>query len=205
MTLLFIKITGGTATVVLEISDDDSLYIPVATVTASASVQFAIPSSVLAVNVSAISGATVTVTYRTVVLQNMPTQTLVIYDSVNGVSSPIELQNVTTISGDESQGRKKLAQVQAAATATTIYTVPVGTQTEIHHIRVTNPTATARTIKLWHDGSSDSNVILPAVTIEIGGWGEFDGVIYMEAGDTLVAQASAATALTVTVYGIEHT
>ena len=36
-----------------------------------------------------------------------------------------------------------------------------------------------------------------------GGWAEFDGAILMEAADTLSGLASAATAITYTIYGLE--
>lgn len=201
MTLLFVSISGGTATVVLEISDDNSLFIPVATITSDAAVQFAIPASVLAANITQISGATVTVRYRTVVLTNMPAQTLLVYDTTQ-VSDPVVPATQTFISGDVS-ARKKLAQVQPGTTPTTLYTVPASKVAEIVHIRVVNPTGASHTIKLWHDGSADVNLILPTVTIDAGGWGEFDGRILMETGDTLVAQADAASAVTATVYGFE--
>lgn len=102
---------------------------------------------------------------------------------------------------------KKLAQAQPAGSpsTTTLYTVPSATQTVVRHIRIVNMDTADRTIKLWHDGTADSNVILPATTVKSGGWSEFDGTITMEANDTLIAQASAGSAITVTVYGLEVT
>lgn len=98
---------------------------------------------------------------------------------------------------------KRLYQGQPGTGATTLYTVPALTATIIKHIRIVNPTATDRTIKLWHGGVVDANVILPTVTVLAGGWGEFDGTIVMAAAETLSGIASAATALTVSVYGDE--
>jgi hypothetical protein len=200
MTVISISITGGTATVQIEYSEDDDLFIPVATIEATCGVQFAIPASMLAVNVTAISGATVTALYRTVVLDNMPAQTLLIYGatSTTDVSSPV----VGVIQQTQAnRDIKKLVQVQAASTGAAIFTATA--KTEVVHIRVSNPTGTARTIKLWHDGLTDATNILPAATVAAGGWAEFDGLIYLEVGDTIGAEASAATALTVTIYGEE--
>ncbi len=100
---------------------------------------------------------------------------------------------------------KKLAQAELAqaASTTTLYTVPAATEAIIKHIRAVNTTAGAVTVKLWHDGTADVNLILPEVEIEAGAWGEFDGAILMETGDTLVGQSDTATAVTVTVYGDE--
>jgi hypothetical protein len=198
MTVLTISITGGTATVKVEYSEDEVLFIPVATIEQTSGVQFAIPASVLAINVTAISGATVKATYRTVTLDNMPAQTLAIFGNDGIITNPI----ITTFeASQDNRSVKKLAQAQVASSVATIFTATV--QTEIRHIRVANPSGADRTLKLWHDGTTDAFLILPAVTIKSGGWGEFDGVIYMEAGDTLAAEASAATALTITVYGEE--
>lgn len=100
---------------------------------------------------------------------------------------------------------KKLAQAQVAASpsTTTLYTVPGSTQTVVRHMRLVNTSGTDRTLKLWHDGTNNVNVILPATTIKAGGWAEFDGTLTMEDGDTLIGQASAGTAITVTAYGLE--
>jgi hypothetical protein len=100
---------------------------------------------------------------------------------------------------------KKLAQTQVAGSpsTSTLYTVPASTETVVRHIRIVNTAVNDRTIKLWHDGTADSNVILPPATVKAGGWTEFDGTITMETGDTLVAQASAGASLTITVYGLE--
>lgn len=102
---------------------------------------------------------------------------------------------------------KKVAQAQIAGSpsTTTLYSVPASTQTVVRHIRVVNTGIVDRTLKLWHDGTADSNVILPPATIKAGGWAEFDGTITMETGDTLVGQASAGATLTLTAYGLEVT
>lgn len=104
-----------------------------------------------------------------------------------------------------SDAYKKLAQAQLAASpgTTTLYTVPGSTEAIVSHIRVVNVSGGAVTVKLWHDGTADVNVVLPEVTLEAGEWGEFDGTITMEAADTLVGQSDTATAVTVTVYGDE--
>lgn len=98
---------------------------------------------------------------------------------------------------------KKIYQGQLSNTAGTLYTVPSATQTIVKAIRIVNTDASARTAKLWHDGTGDANVILPTCEIKAGGWGEFDGVITLEAADTLSGEASVASKLTVTIYGLE--
>lgn len=100
---------------------------------------------------------------------------------------------------------EKLAQQQVPNSATTIYTVPASTQTIVKHIRVVNPSGADATIKIWHDGNADINIILPFATVLAGGWAEFDGVITMETGDTLQTNSGTNNALTITVYGDEVT
>jgi len=73
----------------------------------------------------------------------------------------------------------------------------------VKHITLVNYSVSNRTVKLWHDGNADTNYIMPEVTIQAGGWAEFDGVICMEAADTLKADASAATSITYTIHGLE--
>ena len=100
---------------------------------------------------------------------------------------------------------KKLAQGQLPSSAGTLYTVPANTSTIVKHIRIVNTDSSARTARLYHDGTTDATTILPAVSIEAGGWAEFEGTIVMEAADTLSGLGSVASQVTYTVYGMELT
>ena len=80
---------------------------------------------------------------------------------------------------------KKLAQGQLANSTGTLYTVPANTSALIGHIRLVNNTGANRTVKLYHDGTTDAQAILPTMTIEAGGWAEFSRGIVMEASDTM--------------------
>ena len=100
---------------------------------------------------------------------------------------------------------KRIYQGQLTTSATAVYTVPSATDTIIKSIRIANTTANSTTVKLWNGGSGDANVILPAVTIDAGGFAEFDGTLTMNAADTLHAQAGANSTLTMSVYGVEIT
>lgn len=100
---------------------------------------------------------------------------------------------------------KRIYQGELSTSSGVIYTVPSGTQAIIKSMRIVNTSASETTIKLWNGGSSNANVVLPPVTIDAGGFAEFDGTLTMTSGDTLVAQAGANTALTMTIYGLEIT
>jgi hypothetical protein len=100
---------------------------------------------------------------------------------------------------------KKLAQSLIDTTVETVYTVPGSTTTIIKHIVITNNTAGAVTgITIYHDGNADVNCILPGVDLAAGEWGEFEGVIAMEAADTLqVKSLTGDDVAAITVYGME--
>jgi hypothetical protein len=101
---------------------------------------------------------------------------------------------------------KKLYQGTLSTASGVAYTVPSGTQTIIKSMRIVNYHAsTSTTIKLWQGGSANSNVILPATTIDFGGFAEFNGTITMAAADTIAAQAGANSSITLTIYGLELT
>lgn len=103
------------------------------------------------------------------------------------------------------QSYKQLAQTQAATSATAVYTAPADTQAIVKHMRIVNTDTVPRWIKLWNNGTSDSNLILPQTNIPAGGWAEFDGTITMAATNTISAQGEVASKITITIHGAEVT
>jgi hypothetical protein len=92
-----------------------------------------------------------------------------------------------------------------------IYTAPSasGSGTIIKGIRIVNTSASATTIKLWHNSIAaatpgDGAVILPATSVDAGGFADFDGTLTMGVSEALFAQGSAAN-MTITIYGVEIT
>jgi hypothetical protein len=101
---------------------------------------------------------------------------------------------------------KKLGQMELTGSTDTLYTVPGATSALVKHMSIVNTsTISGSTVKLWHDGSANVNLIMPAVTIAAGEWAEFEGTITMETGDTLKAEAQSANIITITVHGVEFT
>lgn len=95
---------------------------------------------------------------------------------------------------------RKLYQGQVAATATLLYTA--GFPVRITRLTAVNTDTSARTLKLWFGGSDNANVILPATSLDAsGGRAESGGGILLDKGDVLYAQASAASAITLTIWG----
>jgi hypothetical protein len=101
---------------------------------------------------------------------------------------------------------KKLGQMELTGGTDTVYTVPGVTSTLVKHMSIVNTsTVSGSTVRLWHDGSSNVNLIMPAITIAAGEWAEFEGTITMETGDTLKAEAQIGNVITITVHGVEFT
>jgi hypothetical protein len=96
---------------------------------------------------------------------------------------------------------KRLAQADPLPTVqTTLYTAPANTSVIIKHIRVVNNNPTInRAVTLWHSGS----LILPAATFDAGGWGEFEGTIILNAGETFSGRVDSGADVTISVYGLE--
>lgn len=69
---------------------------------------------------------------------------------------------------------KKLYQGQPANTATTLYTVPATTMTLIKTVMVANPTAGAVTIRFTAFGTADANALIPAISVDAGGFAVYD-------------------------------
>lgn len=206
---LFIDISA-TASLTIALRDSEKTgFIPVRTITTDAIVKIALPATQLQVSITANTGL-VTVTYRINVTENFPSEAIEVFTptSGSGGSPGIEPQiiNVTgTLTTDITPDEwLKLAQVEIAATPTTIYTVPALTQTDVLTIILASTSVTDQIVTLWHDGSADANLIFPPSTILAGGQAVFSGHILMQPGDTLVADCDAATAVTITVYGKEQ-
>ncbi len=100
---------------------------------------------------------------------------------------------------------KKLAHPTVGTGIGTVYTAPAATQAIVKHIRWVNVSGSAATVKMWHGGTTDAFIVMPAVTIGAGEFLEFEGTLCFQATNTLHMQASAANAIVASVYGLEIT
>ena len=100
---------------------------------------------------------------------------------------------------------KKVIQELVNSSNETLLTVAANTTVIIKSMRAVNTTGSAATLKLFHDGTANENMILPFVTVAANGWAEFDGTIIMEAGDTLIGISGTNEAINLTAYGLELT
>lgn len=98
---------------------------------------------------------------------------------------------------------KKLAQTAIDTTVETIYTVPGSTQTLIRHIVINCPSGSS-VVSLYHDGSTNVELLVNAIPLGAGERYEFDGVLSLEAGDTLMAKDTGQDDVAViTIHGLE--
>lgn len=100
-----------------------------------------------------------------------------------------------------SETYKTLYSGQPGTSAATVYTAP--SAAIIKNMVMVNVAAVPVTIKLFQGGTTDAKCIQPAITLGPGEWAEWDGSKTMATGDTIAAQASAATSITLTIDGIE--
>lgn len=105
-----------------------------------------------------------------------------------------------------------VAGVQLAAVATTYYTVPDQTRAVIKRATLTNTTGTARTVTVYlvSRGATAgvANCVVSAVSVPVSGNRPVDLVELidhvLERGDFLAALASAGSAISLRVSGLEY-
>ena len=104
---------------------------------------------------------------------------------------------------------KRLAQgrLDVSGGTTKLYDVPSSTEAIVKTINISNNTASAREVTLHHtsNGASiaDANLILPGVSIEAGGFAEYEGTICMAATTEIHGFAAVADVISYTIWGLE--
>ena len=104
---------------------------------------------------------------------------------------------------------KRLAQQRLPATGGTrkLYDVPADTEAIIKAINISNNTATAREVTLYHTNNADTadneQVILPGVSIGAGGFAEWEGTLTMAATTEIRGWDTVGGEVTITIWGIE--
>ena len=104
---------------------------------------------------------------------------------------------------------KRLVQQYLPATGGTrkLYDVPSSTETIIKAINISNNTATAREVTLYHTNNADTadneQVILPGVSIAAGGFAEWEGTMTMAATTEIHGWDTVGGEVTITIWGIE--
>lgn len=94
---------------------------------------------------------------------------------------------------------------QLTASAATLYTVPAATVTILRYIRVTNTTGTDRSLTLSIGTDAAATRLFPGTTVPALSVIEVSLFIPMTATEIIQGLASAATALTAIISGVEVT
>ena len=93
--------------------------------------------------------------------------------------------------------------------STVLYDCPGSTEAIIKSINICNNTGSNVTISVHHANNAaaltNTNMIIPAVTVLAGGWMEFDGTMCMAATTELHAVASTDNVVSYTIWGVEIT
>ena len=98
---------------------------------------------------------------------------------------------------------KTLAQAQLATSVTAIYTAPASTAGIVRRVVIVNNDTVDRTFRLYKNGTGAANAITPTLTIDAGGFAEWDGAMAFAATESLRAIGSVSSQLTITVDGVE--
>ena len=94
----------------------------------------------------------------------------------------------------------------AGATTNARYTVPSSHEAIVKSIHVVNTHSSAAWFKVFHSTGTtydDESCITPQLTVAAGGMAVFEGVITMDAVDTLGFDVSIVDKITISVYGDE--
>jgi hypothetical protein len=89
------------------------------------------------------------------------------------------------------------------ATAATVYTVPASTTTTLRNIHVSNETATAATLTMSIGTDGAGKRLFTGFTVAANDVVDWSGFIVLAAGELLQAFSGTASALTLTVSGVE--
>lgn len=203
VTLLFIDIISGTASITVELRDGRSTgFIPVKTITSDAVVKLALPASVIACNITAVTGS-VTITYRSVVVDSIPNLAIEVF--TGGVIEPAIVTTTGTVTSTIADVQKRLyGPAQPGATSTTLYTVPAAKKTTLEYIHAINTTGAAQTVTIAIGASITAALsILSAYSIPATGIFTLPCEISLVAAETVLGLQSSATAITVTLNGTE--
>jgi len=86
------------------------------------------------------------------------------------------------------------------------YTVPSSHETIVKAIHIVNTDTAARWVKVFHSVGTtydDTTCLTPQLDIPAGGMAVFDGIITMDATDTLGFDVEVVDKITISVYGDE--
>lgn len=100
---------------------------------------------------------------------------------------------------------KRLLQTALSTTASTIYTAPASTNTQVTEIYLTNTGSTTRTVTLYVNGTANANMLVNG--LQVSGNSSVilqDTKIVIPTGTVLSAKQDVGTDITMTAFGVEE-
>lgn len=202
---LFIEVVSGTATIDVEISDDnpitdiDPTFIPIKSVTETSLVLISIPAAVIATNVTAISGEVHT-SYRMTVGSDYLSIPIQSFSESTLEGSPLAISGTVTTSTPGSTVRLYGPAVPGI-TAATIYTVPTGDSARMTSIHAVNTTGTAATLTMSIGTDATTNRILSAKSIAANDYLHLETDFVLASTEIIQASQGTASAIVLTLSG----
>ena len=199
--IVFIYITGGTATVDIEVADvSTATPIAVASVTATSVVVLGIPASQISTNVTAISGATVNSSYRNYVGGDPPSSPVTVYGT-GSATIPSVTPTIIVTSSPGQAGTRYYGPAQPGTGNATLVTA--SGKIRIKTIHVANTTASAATISLAINGTAATaaNCFIKGYSVPAQGTYDWTGEIVLADTDTIQGLQGTGSALTVIISG----
>lgn len=202
VTVFYIDITGGTASVDIEVSEDDSNFFIVREgITSKTTHRLALPCSVVAVNITANSGATVTVQYRMVIYDSPPDAIIEAFEAGDVRARKILIDGDVNVLTSTGTPTRFYGPAQPGTTNGTLYTVGAAKVAVVKSLHIANVTALAATITLSVNGSTDATMWLKEFSIPANSTYDWTGELALAAADTIQGLQGTDSALTVVISG----
>jgi hypothetical protein len=202
ITLLYIEVDGGTASIDIEVAEDEETFFKLQeAITATSTHKISWPSSIIATNVTAIAGATVRIRYRQIVYDAPPDIAIETFEGGDVRARKITIDGDVTVISETGTPTRVYGPAQPGTGNGTLYTVPAATRAVIETIHVANTTASAATITLSINGSAAANMWLNAFSVPAHSTYDWTGRLALAAGDTIQGLQGTSAALTVTISG----
>lgn len=203
LTMFYINITGGTASVDIEVSEDGSEFYTVrAGITSKTTHRISWPCSIIAVNTTSISGATVTVSYRQIIYDAPPDTIIESLEAGDVRARRITIDGDVFVSSDNGVPTSFYGPAQPGTSNGTLYTVPVGKIAVVKTIHATNVTATAATVTMSIGGSTDADMFFKGLSVPANDSYDWPGQeLVLEAGDTIEGLQGTSAAISLVITG----
>jgi hypothetical protein len=203
LTMFYINITGGTASVDIEVSEDGTDFFAVRTgITSKTTHRVSWPCSIIAINVTSISGATVTVSYRQIIYDAPPDTIIESLEAGDVRARRITIEGDVSLIGTDGTPTRFYGPAQPGTTNGTLYTVPANKIAVIKTIHATNVTATAATVTMSIGGSTDAAMWVKGLSVPANDAYDWIGEeLVLAAGETIQGLQGTTAAITVTLSG----